>query len=64
MKKKIAFVVEKISNRAGIERAVINSVNGLIKTGKYDISIISIFTDNSDYPAYLLDKNVKLIHFL
>lgn len=62
MKKKIAFVVEKISNRAGIERAVINSVNGLIKTGKYDISIISIFTDNSDYPAYLLDKNVKLIH--
>ena len=62
MKNKIAFVVEKISNRAGIERAVINTVNGLNKTRKYDICIISIFTDDSEYPAYLLDKNVKLIH--
>lgn len=60
--KQVAFIVENISNRAGIERAVINTANGLAKTENYTVNIISLFTSSDCSAAYMVNDSVNIIH--
>lgn len=60
--KKIAFVVENISNKAGIERAVVNTANALIRMIEYDVYIISIHTADDTEPSYIIDGRIKVMN--
>ncbi|MFV0162254.1 glycosyltransferase family 4 protein [Empedobacter falsenii] len=62
--KKIAIIIDNISNKAGTERAVTNLCNGLKKffPKEYDIYIISLLSNSKDYAFFDLDTSIKLIH--
>ncbi|WP_169337517.1 glycosyltransferase [Empedobacter brevis] len=62
--KKIAIIIDNISNKAGTERAVSNLTNGLISfyPKAYDITIISIFTNPTETSFYELNSSIKIIH--
>lgn len=59
---KIGIVVENITNRAGIERAVTNLCNSLCDFEEYNIVLISICSKDGCVPAYKLDNRVDLLH--
>mgnify|MGYP006324378465 CR=1 FL=1 len=58
----IAIIVGNITNHAGTERAVTNLANLLVKTNKYNISIISMYSKNGEKCFFDLSSSVNIFH--
>ena len=58
----IAIIIGNISNHAGTERAVTNLANLLVKSNKYNISIISMYSKNGDKCYYDINKSIIIHH--
>lgn len=57
--KKIVFLLSDISICGGIQRVISQLVNELVKTNKYEITLLSIFHAN-DVPYFHVDNDIKL----
>ena len=59
---KVAILISDISQSAGTERAVVNLSNSLTKKTDYQVYIISVYSNPSDNPFYILDEGVTVLH--
>lgn len=58
----ITISIANISNGNGTERAVTNLANLLVKYYDYKVTILSIFSKETDKPYFNLDSKVQVIH--
>lgn len=59
---KIVYIVNNIVSIGGTERAVINTVNTLVDSSKYEIFILSMNSSSLDNVAFEIDSRVDIIH--
>jgi len=59
--KRIAIVIQNITNRAGTERAVCNLANILKQYGGYSPVIVSLYSSGGE-AAFQLHENIEIIH--
>jgi glycosyltransferase involved in cell wall biosynthesis len=64
MKKRIAIIIDNLTRKAGTERAVSNLCNGLSNHYEklYEITIISIFSDNFQETFFEINKQIQIVH--
>ena len=60
--KQIGIIIGDISRSRGTERAATNLANMLSVSKKYQVTIISCFTNNNQESYYTLENSVNIIH--
>lgn len=63
MKRKIVYIIDNIYSEGGIARVTLLVAGELIKTGKYDVSIVSI-SHPREKPYYKVPDDCKIINLL
>ncbi|MDV8157309.1 glycosyltransferase family 4 protein [Acinetobacter bereziniae] len=60
--KKILYLIPSLTNCGGMERVLTDKANYLVKTGKYDVTIMTTNMRDNDSPFYDLDSNIKVVN--
>lgn len=58
----ILYLIPSLTNSGGMERVLTDKVNYLIKSGSYDITILTTDMESGEKPFYELDANIKVIN--
>ncbi|MBO3655747.1 glycosyltransferase family 4 protein [Acinetobacter bereziniae] len=59
---KLLYLIPSLKNSGGMERVLTDKANFLIKTGRYDVSILTTDMKNDERPFYHLDPRVLVVN--
>lgn len=62
MKLNILYLIPSLSNSGGMERVLTEKVNYLVKTGKYEVFIVTTEMEDNELPFFSIDPCVKVIN--
>lgn len=58
----LLYLIPSLSNSGGMERVLTEKVNYLVKTGKYEVFIVTTEMEDSELPFFSIDPCVKVIN--